>query len=175
MSHASAEGAPFDADPNDPSQISEVEQLRHQLQSAKEDQIRLLAEMDNQRKRAAREAEQARKFAGERLLNDLLPVLDSLEAGLAQAHADPAKLRTGVELTLKMLQKAVEANGLSVVDPMGAPFSAEHHQAMAMVPTSQHEAGTVVSVMQKGYCLNGRLLRPAMVGVAEALPPPEDA
>lgn len=173
MTQTAPEGQAFDGDQNGAE--SELEQLRNQLQTAKEDQIRLLAEMDNQRKRAARDAEQARKFAGERLLGDIVPVLDSLEAGLAQASADPTKLRPGVELTLKVLQKAVENHGMQAVNPVGEAFNAELHQAMAMLPTSQHEAGTVVNVMQKGYTLHGRLLRPAMVTVAEPLPPPEDA
>lgn len=175
MTQNPAEGQAFDESAGLPATESELDQLRNQLQTAREDQIRLLAEMDNLRKRAARDAEQARKFAGERLLADILPVLDSLEAGLAQGTADPAKLRPGVELTLKVLQKAVGNHGMVAVDPVGEVFNPDLHQAMAMLPTSQHEAGTVVNVMQKGYTLHGRLLRPAMVTVAEALPPPEDA
>ena len=175
MTQTSAEGQPFDAEQDLPAAESELEQLQNQLQTAREDQIRLLAEMDNLRKRAARDAEQARKFAGERLLGDIVPVLDSLEAGLAQASADPAKLRTGVELTLKVLLRAVENHGMAVIDPVAAAFNPELHQAMAMLPTSQHPAGTIVNVMQKGYTLHGRLLRPAMVTVAEAPSTPTDA
>jgi len=175
MSQHSAEDPAFDAEPIETSTESELDTLRNQLQTAREDQIRLLAEMENLRKRAARDAEQARKYAGERLLTDILPVLDSLDAGLTQAADDPAKLRPGVELTLKVFLKAVESHGVAIINPIGDTFNAELHQAMAMLPTSQHEAGTVVQVMQKGYTLHGRLVRPAMVTVAEALPPADAA
>jgi molecular chaperone GrpE len=143
----------------------------------KAEHLRLLADLDNQRKRMARELEQARKYAAERLLGELLPVLDSLEAGLASARggADAAKLAEGLELTQRMLAKAVENGGLKAIDPTGEAFNPEAHQAMSVVETGEHAPGTVVTVFQKGYRLNERLLRPALVAVAKEPPPPEDA
>lgn len=141
--------------------------LDDQLKAAREDQIRLLAEMDNQRKRLARDVESARKYGAERVLADLLPVADSLEAGLAADPSDAAKLHEGMELTLRMLAKALDGNGLKAVDPVGQPFNPELHQAMTMVDSPDHAPGTVVTVFQKGYRLNDRLLRPALVAVAK--------
>ena len=99
------------------------------------------------------------------MLADLLPVFDSLEAGLA-AEGEVQKLREGVELTLRQLQRVAEANGLAVVDPKGQAFNPEHHQAMSMAPAGEAEPGSVLQVYQKGYLLNERLLRPALVVVA---------
>jgi molecular chaperone GrpE len=129
--------------------------------------LREHAELDNQRKRMSRELESARRYANERLLGDLLPVLDSLEAGLGVASADVAKLREGMELTLRQLGKAAQDNGLAPVDPVGQPFNPEMHQAMSLVDSPEHAPGTVIQVYQKGYQLNGRLLRPALVLVAK--------
>jgi len=141
--------------------IAELEAALLQLQ---DERLRERAEIENQRRRLARDLEQARRFANERILGDLLPVLDSLEQGLG-AQGDGEQLRAGVELTLKQLLKVVSDNGLSVVDPAGQAFDPESHQAMSMVPSSDHPANTVVQVYQKGYRLNERLLRPAMVVV----------
>jgi molecular chaperone GrpE len=138
-----------------------------QLKAARDEQLRLLAEMENQRKRLARDVESARKYAAERVLADLLPVADSLEAGLAADPSDAPKLHEGMELTLRMLAKAMDSNGLKAVDPMGQPFNPELHQAMTMVETGEYAPGTVVTVFQKGYRLNDRLLRPALVAVAK--------
>ena len=110
----------------------------------------------------------ARKFANERLLADMLPVIDNLERGLAADTGEAGGLRAGVELTLRELLRVVAAHGLLVVDPLAQPFDPERHQAMSMVDSSEHAAGTVVSVLQKGYVLNERLLRPALVNVAQA-------
>lgn len=142
---------------------AELEQL---LGAAKDEQVRLIAEMDNQRKRAAREVDSARKYGAERLLTDLLPVIDSLEAGLSQGGGDAAKLREGMELTLRVLMKTVEANGVSALNPAGETFNPELHQAVATVDAPGVAAGQVVSVFQKGFRLNERLVRPAMVTVA---------
>jgi molecular chaperone GrpE len=130
--------------------------------------LRERAEIENQRKRLQRDLEQARKFANERLLADMLPVIDNLERGLAADTGEAGGLRAGMELTLKELLRVVASHGLVVVAPLAQPFDPERHQAMSMVDSSEHAAGTVVSVLQKGYVLNDRLLRPALVNVAQA-------
>jgi molecular chaperone GrpE len=130
------------------------------------------AEMENLRKRAEREVQNAHKFALERFFNELLPTRDSLELGLAAASTavDVAQLREGVELTLKQLAAAMEKFGVRELNPLGAKFNPHEHEAMAMLPTDQAEPNTVVQVLQKGYLLNDRLLRPAKVLVAQASP-----
>jgi molecular chaperone GrpE len=128
--------------------------------------LRERAELENQRRRLQRDLEQARKFANEKLLADLLPVLDNLERGLAVEGGDAASLRGGVELTLRELSRVAEANGLKVVGTVGEAFDPERHQAMAMVADPGVGSGKVVAVMQKGYVLNERLLRPALVSVS---------
>lgn len=143
-----------------------IADLENQLGAVRDEQLRERAELDNQRKRLVREVEQARKFANERLLGDLLPVFDSLEAGLASV-GDNAALREGLELTLRQLQRVAEANGLAAVDPAGQAFNPEQHQAVSTTASADHAAGTVVQVFQKGYVLNERLLRPALVVVAQ--------
>lgn len=135
---------------------------------AREESLRLLAEMDNLRKRAARDVESARKFGTERLLGDLLPIADSLERGLETPQGDSAKLREGMQLTLAMLDKTLAAHGLRVLDPQGKPFDPALHQAMSTVPAGALGAGTVAQVFQKGYTLNDRLVRPALVVVTES-------
>lgn len=132
------------------------------------------AEMDNLRKRTERDVQNAHKFALERFLSELLPVRDSLEMGLAAASADVdvAQLREGVVLTLKQLATAMEKFGIREVNPLGAKFDPAEQEAMAMVPTDQAEPNTVVQVVQKGYVLNDRLVRPAKVLVAQALAKP---
>lgn len=130
--------------------------------------LRERAEIENQRKRLQRDLEQARKFANERLLGDLLPVFDSLERGLAADAADSGALREGMNLTLRALTKVGESNGLKAVDPLGQPFNPELHQAMTMVESPDKAPNTVVMVMQKGYVLNERLLRPALVAISKS-------
>lgn len=146
---------------------SELDAARAELNRLREDQLRERAELDNQRKRLARDLEMARKFANERLLGDLLPVIDSLEAGLGLAGEEAGALREGMELTLRQLLKVASDNGLVPVEPLAQPFNPEHHQAMSMVEDSGHEPGHVVQVYQKGWLLNERLLRPALVVVAK--------
>jgi molecular chaperone GrpE len=152
-----------------------IHDLENQLGAAKDEQVRLLAEMDNQRKRAARDVDNARKFGVEKLLNDLMPVCDGLEMGLSQGGNDAAKLREGMELTLKLLLKASEQHGLQRLKPIGEAFNPDWHQAMAMIPSSEKAAGTIIDVFQTGYRLHERLIRPAMVTVATDPLPPEDA
>jgi len=131
--------------------------------------VRARAELDNLRKRHERELEGARKYAIERFVGELLPVRDSLELGLSAAQgetADVAKLREGKELTLKLLTDVLGKFGIGEVDPQGQPFNPELHQAISMQPREDVPASTVVTVVQKGYTLNGRLVRPAMVIVS---------
>lgn len=144
----------------------ELDQLRAALVQIKEEDLRSRAELENQRKRLTRDVEQARKFANERLLGDLLPVLDSLHAGLAQCGTDESPLKSGLELTLKQLLKVANDNGLVEVDPQGQAFNPDHHQAVSQAPGGDAASGTVIQVFQRGYLLNERLLRPALVVVA---------
>ncbi len=144
----------------------ELEQLRAALAGLREEALRERAELDNQRKRLARDVDQARRFANEKLLSQLLPVLDSLEAGLKAAGDASGPLKDGLELTLRQLLKVGEDNGLAPIDPQGEAFDPEWHQAISQVPSPAAEPGSVVQVFQKGYALNERLLRPALVVVA---------
>lgn len=153
----------------DVDQLSQkLSEYENKLGEMREVLLRERAEIENQRKRLQRDLEQARKFANERLLGDLLPVFDNLERGLAAEGADATSLRAGMELTLKALLKVGESNGLKAVDPTGQPFNPELHQAMTMVEGPGAAPNTVVSVMQKGYVLNERLLRPALVAISKA-------
>jgi len=144
----------------------EIESLRAQLEQLRMDSLRERADLENQRKRVAREVEQARRFANEKLLGELLPVFDSLDAGLAAAGEQASPLRDGLELTYRQLLKVATNNGLSVVDPVGQPFNPEHHQAITQADPGDAAPGSVLQVFQKGYLLNERLLRPALVVVA---------
>lgn len=137
-----------------------------QVAAAFEEMLRIRAEMDNLRKRVARETETIRRYAGERILSDLLPVLDSIEQGLAIVEEGPA--REGLELTRKQLADVLERHGLIVIDPAGQPFDPAGHQAISMQPTDAHPENTVVAVLQRGYQLHDRVLRPAMVIVSKA-------
>lgn len=133
--------------------------------------LRLQAELENTRRRATRDVENAHKYGLEKLIQELLPVIDSLELGLNAADGSDeniASLREGTELTLKMFAGVLEKFGVKAVDPMGEAFNPELHQAMTMQPSDEFEPNTVMAVMQKGYTLNERLVRPAMVMVAKA-------
>ena len=134
--------------------------------------VRTRAELDNLKKRHQRELENAHKYGLEKFVGELLGVRDSLELGFnaAQENHDIEKLLEGTELTLKMLADAMAKFGVEQIDPEGEPFDPELHQAMGMVPTSEVPPNTVVNVVQKGYQLNGRLVRPAMVMVSQAAP-----
>src|SRR5690606_26671623 len=145
---------------------SELEQLRSALAEVREEALRERAELDNQRKRLARDVDQARRFANEKLLSQLLPVLDSLEAGLKAAGDASGPLKDGLELTLRQLLKVGEDNGLAQLDPEGQAFDPEWHQAISQLASADAAPGTVLQVFQKGYALNERLLRPALVVVA---------
>lgn len=127
--------------------------------------MRALAEVDNVRKRAARDIEQAHKYALDRFANDLIVVKDSLELGLNSA-ANVDSLKSGTEATLKQLGAAFEKAGIVEVVPKGEKLNPELHEAIVAQPSAEHEPNTVLQVVQKGYQLNGRLLRPARVIVA---------
>jgi len=148
-------------------QADQIEALKGELEQVRAEALRERADLENQRKRLTRDIEMARKFANERLLSELLPLFDSLEAGLLVAPAaDP--LREGMELTLRQLHRIAENNGLSEVAPTpGTAFDPERHQAMSMVPAQGVPPGSIAQLFQKGYVLNERLIRPALVVVAE--------
>ncbi len=156
---------------------SELEKLRAEVTEARDQALRTLADMDNLRKRTARDLESAHKYALEKFALELLPVRDSLELGLDAATGDGtdvAKLREGTELTLKMLTTALEKHGVVEVAPQGERFDPDLHQAMATQPSSDIAPDHVMTVYQKGYTLNERLLRPALV-IVSASPPPAGA
>ena len=133
--------------------------------------LRAVAELDNVRKRATRDVENARKYGVERLVSELLAVSDSMEAALASGEGtDAAALLEGNEATLKLLASVIAKFGVEQIDPAGEPFDPERHEAMTMVPNPDVEPNTVIDVIQKGYALNGRLVRPARVVVASAPP-----
>lgn len=156
-----------------------AEELQLQLEDARAkadehwDQLtRLQAELDNTRRRAERDVEQAHKYGVEKFAEELLPVKDSLELGLNAATNESEgeavnKLREGTELTLKMLTSAMEKFGIQEVNPVGERFDPQYHQAMSMQESDEHPADTVVAVMQKGYTIHDRVLRPAMVMVSK--------
>jgi molecular chaperone GrpE len=132
--------------------------------------LRLKAEIDNNRKRSTRDVENAHKFALRNFAESLLPILDSMEMGGKAATAENASLESiveGTELTMSMFIQVLEKHGLRQIDPVGEPFDPEQHQAISMVEDKKAESNTVVSVMQKGFLLNDRLVRPAMVVVAK--------
>lgn len=132
--------------------------------------VRAQAELDNLHKRTERDLANAHKYALEKFANELLPVKDSLEMGLSAAEdgEGEANIREGMELTLRMFNKVLTKFGIEEVDPVGERFDPERHQAMTMQSSDEHSPNTVLEVMQKGYVLNGRLLRPAMVVVSKA-------
>jgi len=142
------------------------------IPAARDAQLRAAAEAENRIRRAENEAAKAKKFAAEDVVREFLGLTDSLELGMKAAGANPegvAKaLADGMAMTLKQLLSALEKNGVKQIDPVGQPFNAEHHQAMSMAPSTEVPANHVLSVMQKGYLLHDRLLRPALVVVAQA-------
>ncbi len=159
---------------------AELQQLTEELEASKaraqenwDRLLRMQAENDNLRKRSERDIENAHKYALEGFAKDLLPVKDSLEMGLAAAQNDSHEdqIKEGIEMTLQLFNDMFEKHGLEVIDPKGEPFNPDHHQAMSMQEDAELEPNTILSVMQKGYLLNDRLIRPAMVIVSK---PPDD-
>ncbi len=153
-----------------------------QVESYKDQALRAQAEAENVRRRSSRDVENAHKYALENFTQELLPVLDSLEKAVelatqaqvaeagaeAAANAEAEAIAEGVELSLKMFHTVLDKAGIAQVDPLGEPFDPQHHEAMAMIPSPDAEPNSVIEVMQKGYTLNGRLVRAAMVVVSKA-------
>lgn len=147
----------------------ELEEARTQAAEQRDLALRAVAELENIRKRAARDVEQAHRFALEKFVQELLPAVDSLELAAASAgKADAAALAAGQEATLKLLQKALEKFSIVCIDPQGEPFDPQRHEAMAVQESATAEPDSVLQVVQRGYELNGRLLRPARVIVARS-------
>jgi molecular chaperone GrpE len=148
-----------------------VSQLQDDVLAARDAALRAQADAQNIKRRAEQDVEKARKFALERFSGDLLPVVDNLERTLeAASGADELSksIAEGVELTLKSLTDAMKKYNIEALDPVGEPFDPQLHQAMTMMENADMEPNTVMAVMQKGYTLNGRLIRPAMVMVTKA-------
>ena len=171
---AAAGGADASPDARDPAPTAEalleqVESLQQQAQEHRDQALRDAAELENTRKRARRDIENAHKYALEEFTRELLPVLDSMQLGLDAATAadNLDSLREGMTLTLKMLTDCLQKNGVTAHDPVGERFDPQWHEAVSMLEQEGADSGRIVSVMQKGYELNGRLIRPAMVVVAK--------
>jgi molecular chaperone GrpE len=138
--------------------------------------LRAMADMENYRKRVEREVDNARKYAIERFAQEILGVNDALEAGLAAGTTNAgAALLAGAEATLKQLQSALQKVGVAPIDAAGKPFDPAWHEAMVAQESAEHPANTVIAVVQKGFTINGRLLRPARVVVSKAAAPLSDA
>ena len=149
--------------------MQEHERLKIEAQESIDKALRATAELDNIRKRTSRDIENAHKYALERFVNELLPVVDSMELGInaSQSAEDIESLREGMDLTLKKLFDCLGKFRVNAIDPTGEKFDPEWHQAVSMQELEGTDSGQVVTVMQKGYELNGRLIRPAMVVVAK--------
>ncbi|MGL5090513.1 MAG: nucleotide exchange factor GrpE [Aeromonas sobria] len=170
---------PTDVDSEVTAEQARIAELEAQLEAAqqasleeRERAIRAVAEMENHRRRAAQDVEKAHKFALEKFAGELLPVLDNLERAIELADKENEALKPmieGVELTLKSMQSGVAKFGLVSLDPTNQPFDPNAHQAMSMIPSADVAPNTVIAVMQKGYELNGRVIRPAMVMIAKAI------
>lgn len=146
-------------------------QMQEEAEAARDAALRAQADAQNIKRRAEQDIERARKFALEQFTRELLPVADNLERALESAAGDDEAIKPiaeGVELTLKSLLDAMKKSNIEVVDPMGEPFDPNLHQAMSMVENNDVEPNSVIAVMQKGYTLNGRLVRPAMVMVSKS-------
>lgn len=166
-----------EASPDSEPAESGGESLQEELDSAlaaadkhRDEALRAMAELDNVRKRAEKDVESAHKFGLEKFVNELLPVKDSMDLGFDAANSatDVEALKEGMALTLKMFEDALDKRGVKELNPMGESFDPEFHQAMMMEESVEVEAGKILRVMQKGYLLNERLIRPAMVVVAKS-------
>ncbi len=161
--------------PEEEAEGDELQQMTKALSHAEQElgkhhdaMLRMQAEMENLRKRLLRDLEKSRKFALERILKDILQVRDSLELGLEtdSASATIEQLREGQVLTFKMLDKVLQDHDMELIDPVGEAFNPEFHQAMTVLPTEEFEDNCVMEVLQKGFKLHDRLIRPAMVVVS---------
>ncbi len=164
---ASGEKSEQTSESNDAADLEgALSQARADAERYQNDYLRMAAELDNVRKRAARETQNARQFGIERFAGELLDVVDSLEMGLAVETATAEALREGSEATHRQLISALEKHGVKVIEPEGEPFDPEFHEAISTQASDTAEPGSVLVVVQKGYVLNGRLLRPARVVVS---------
>lgn len=160
-------------------EVSELDSLKEQLQDSQEQMLRLHAEMQNVRRRAEMDVEKAHKFALEKFVKELLPVADSLEKAVESTEGQEgagelvASIRQGVEMTLSLFVSSLKKFNVEPLNPVGEPFDPQQHEAMSMVPAPNAEPNSVVAVIQKGYLLNGRVVRPAMVMVAKAQDAPK--
>ena len=164
---------PSSPPPSEPLTIEDLQALladaEARAQQQREQHLRAVAELENVRKRAQREVEQAHRYGVEKLAQELLPVKDSLDLAVENAgRSDTAALVEGQAATLRLLQKALERIGITEIDPAGQPFDANWHEAVAAQPSDTAEPNSVLLVVQRGYSLNGRLLRAARVIVARA-------
>ena len=156
-------------DSNEPIEV-QLEKAQATIKDYWEQMMRLRAEIENNRKRAERDVENAHKYALKNFAENLLPVVDSMQMGQAAASSETATLesiREGSELTMNMLMQVLERNGVQQIDPLGEKFDPELHQAISMVESAEAPSNSVIEVMQKGFLLNDRLIRPAMVVVAK--------
>jgi molecular chaperone GrpE len=161
----------LEAAEGEPSLEAVIEQLQEDLLAARDGALRSQADAQNVKRRAEQDVEKARKFGLEQFARELLPVVDNLERALESTAGDDENVKPiaeGVELTLKSFLDALRKFNIEAVEPMGEPFDPNLHQAMSMVENPDVEPNSVIAVMQKGYTLNGRLLRPAMVMVSKA-------
>ena len=148
----------------------QLEKAQETIKDYWDQMMRLRAEIENNRKRAERDIESAHKYALKNFIEDLLPIIDSMEMGQTAAAADNATLesiREGSALTMNMFIQVLERNGLAQIDPLGEKFDPEKHQAISMIESEGAESNAIIEVMQKGFLLNDRLVRPAMVVVAK--------
>ena len=190
MSHSKQDENPFEENENEAQsedQVSEdavdsmaeedgevtIESLQAELETVRasadknwDTVLRMKADAENQRKRSEKQVQDAHKFAVQKFVSELLPVADSLEMGMA-AEGDIEKIREGMKLTMDVFNSSMAKFSVETVEPLGEKFNPELHQAMAMQPSEEYEEGHVSAVMQKGYTLNGRLVRPAMVMVVK--------
>ncbi|CAM2785070.1 nucleotide exchange factor GrpE [Pseudoalteromonas sp. NZS127_1] len=150
---------------------AELEAAKQTIADQKDGVVRAAADVDNIRRRAAQDVEKAHKFALEKFANELLPVIDNLERAIEFSDKENETLKPlleGIDMTVKSFNDAVSKFGVEIVNPQGEQFNPDFHQAMSIQPSNDVTPNTVLAVMQKGYTLNGRLLRPAMVMVSKA-------
>jgi len=165
-----AEAVSKDSEEGEASTEQQLEQAQVKIKDYWDQIMRLRADIENNRKRAERDVENAHKYSLKNFAEALLPVIDSMEMGMNAAEAENASLesiREGSELTMNMFVQVLEKQGLTPIDPVGEKFDPEQHQAISMIEDENAESNTVINVMQKGFLLNDRLVRPAMVVVAK--------
>ncbi len=173
-----AEAQPATAELDIATLQQQLEDAQQQASANWDKAVRTIAEMENLKKRVHKDLDDERKYGLAKFAKELLSVIDSLELGIQAATGDSpevVKLREGSELTIKQFEAVFAKFNIEAINPQGQPFNPELHQAMVMQPSATAEANTVLNVFQKGYVLNGRLLRPAMVVVAKAEDKPADS